>query len=164
MKRHLLPFSLASCAAALVLTGAAVAQLPGPPLLRGDHGPGGFGLLEFDRNTDGKLTRAEFDAGQRARFDEIDANRDGSATREEMQASFEARRARAEKDRFAVLDTDKNGQLSQSEFDAGRDQGPPGGPDELRLRLRIGGGPGPDGLGGPAFGGGPRGDRESRCR
>lgn len=141
-------FRLLAAAGLALVAGAAVAQPPG-----GGRGPGGFGLLEFDANADGKLTKAEFDGAQRARFNRIDANKDGSATPEEFQAArkaeAEARRAEMTKTRFTALDTDKNGQISQSEFAAG---GPAPGRD---------GGMGPRGHGGrggpPMADGGPRG-------
>lgn len=107
--------------ATFALAGAAVAQPPGPGPGRG----GPFGLLAHDANGDGKLTRAEFDASQRARFNQIDANKDGSASAEEFKAFHMAKgeemRAEMSKDRFAALDTDKNGQISQSEFAARAD-------------------------------------------
>ncbi len=112
---------LIATAALALVAGSAAAQ---PPAGAG-RGPGlaGFGLLEFDANADGKLTKAEFDAGQRARFDKIDANKDGFITQEERQAQRKAmddtRRAEMAKIRFTELDKDKNGQLSPSEFSAG---------------------------------------------
>lgn len=111
---------IAATAVLALVAGSAVAQPAGPG--RGP-GPGGFGLLEFDANADGKLTKTELDSGQRARFDKIDANKDGSITGAERAAHFkataDARRAEVTKARFADLDKDKNGQLSQSEFSAG---------------------------------------------
>lgn len=108
---------LITLATVALLGGAAWAQPGGH-----GHGPGGFGLLELDTNADGKLTRAEFDAAQRARFNQIDANKDGSATSEEFKAFRDAemqkRRAEMAKIRFDRLDTDKNGQLSQTELAA----------------------------------------------
>lgn len=143
MKRFL---PLTAIVLALAAGSAAIAQQPSPPPLKGGHGPGGFGLLEFDKNADGKLTKAEFEAGQRARFNEIDGNKDGFTTRDEMRALFEARQGNAGKERFAAFDTDKNGQLSESEFAAARERGP--GPDGPRMRLGGPGGPGgPDGFG-----------------
>jgi hypothetical protein len=40
--------------------------------------------LNFDRNVDNSITRAEFADELRARFDEYDANHDGAVTRAEM--------------------------------------------------------------------------------
>ncbi|MFT3724684.1 MAG: EF-hand domain-containing protein [Hyphomonadaceae bacterium] len=137
---------LAAVAVLALAAGAASAQPPvgghpGP----GGHGPGGFGLLQFDTNADGKLTKSEFDAALRARFDKIDANKDGSATREEFQAfrktEMEAHKAARAKERFAELDKDKNGQLSQAEFVAGV-------PDHDQHGFHGGDGPRPP-MGGP---------------
>jgi hypothetical protein len=164
MKRFL---PLTAIVLALAAGSAAVAQQGAPAPLKGDHrghgGPGGFGLLQFDANADGKLTKAEFDNAQRTRFNELDGNKDGFATREEMQAAFDARRANGGKERFAILDTDKNGQLSASEFEAARERGP--GPDGPRMRMGGRGGPdGPGRPGGPGgFGrGGPDADNDGR--
>ena len=106
--------------AAIALAGGAAAQPPGP-----GRGPGGpFGLLALDANGDGKLTRAEFDAGQRAHFSQIDTNKDGTATPEEFKKFHEAKRAEMSKIRFDAADKDKNGQLSQAELAAARDDKP----------------------------------------
>ena len=105
----------ASALAASALVSVAIAQPPG-------RGPGaaGFALLQHDANGDGRLTRAEFDAAQRARFDGVDANKDGSATPAEFKASRKAQagamRAASMIERFDELDTDRNGQLSRIEF------------------------------------------------
>ena len=95
----------------------------GPPpfarMMMGPERPGGlFGLLEFDANGDGKLTRAEFDAAQHARFNEIDANKDGFITPDEFRAYREKAHADAEAARFQIMDADHNGQISKAEFDA----------------------------------------------
>jgi Ca2+-binding EF-hand superfamily protein len=115
-------------AAGGLAAAAAVAQPPGHP------GPGGpFGLLAFDANADGKVTRAEFDAAQKARFGQIDANKDGTATPEEFKAFHQAQaetfKVAASKERFAKLDADGNGQVSADEFakaTAERGRGPEG--------------------------------------
>ena len=142
-------YRIIAAATLALFAGAASAQPPGEDGPRG-RGPGGFGLLEFDTNADGKLTKAEFDAAQRARFNKIDANKDGTATSEEFQTSrkadAEARRAEMSKVRFAALDTDKSGQISPAEFAAagpGRDgyKGHHRGDRDGRK----GAGPGPDG-------------------
>jgi hypothetical protein len=134
----------------------------GPGFGRGFGGPGmmmgpagGFGILQFDANADGKVTKAEFDAAQRKEFAELDGNKDGSATPEEIRAGMQAR-AKAQheaqlKVRFADMDTNKNGQLTEAEFLAAQqdhdgDRGP---------HMRGLGGPGPAMMLG-------RGDRDGR--
>lgn len=135
---------IAATAALALVAGSAVAQPPAGAPGRGP-GPAGFGLLEFDANADGKLTKAEFDAAQRARFDAIDVNKDGSITREErtahVKSTAEARRAEMTKARFASLDKDKNGQLSQSEFAAGGARADGKGPGRQHGARHTGGNP-----------------------
>ncbi len=61
-------------------------------------GHGGMGMMPHemlkaaDTNRDGKLTRAEFDAGAKARFDKADANRDGKLSPDERRAAMAAMR------------------------------------------------------------------------
>ena len=141
---------IASVAVAGLAT-VAVAQ-PG----RGSHGPA-FGLLSLDANADGRLTRAEFDAAQKAQFNKIDANRDGSATPEEFKsfrdAEVEIRRSADLADRFAALDADGNGQVSRSEFIDGRApdvasvRDGHAGPPRIRFDREPGGRMGPGGSG-----------------
>jgi hypothetical protein len=97
------------------LTGAALAQGPGP-----GPGPQAYGLLRFDGNSDGRLTRSELETGQRAAFDRLDGDRNGSVTREEMLAERRLLADEMRAARFARLDADRNGQLSQAELEAGR--------------------------------------------
>lgn len=134
------------------LAGLAIAQPPG-------RAPdAGFGIFALDANADGKVERSELVASQKARFDVIDTNRDGQAQPEEFKAFHEQARAahaqEAAASRFAALDKDGSGQISQAEFSAamqergdrtggrrgpGRDismSGPAGGPGK--------GGRGPD--------------------
>jgi Ca2+-binding EF-hand superfamily protein len=117
---------------------------------------GGFGLLEFDANGDGKLTRAEFDAALHARFNDVDANKDGFVTPDEFRAHREKAEADAEAARFQIMDTDHNGQISKAEYDAApkylKDDRGPGRPGPGFAHMRAGGpGFGPPGRshGGP---------------
>lgn len=132
MKLHLI--ALASLAVAGGLASAvAVAQPAGHP------GPGGpFGLLQFDANADGKVTRAEFDVAQKAHFGQIDANKDGTATPEEFKTFRDAERTKIKadvsKERFAALDADGNGQVSADEFAKAKAERGGRGPDGHRGR------------------------------
>ena len=60
----------------------------------GWHRGGGMGMMKgADTNGDGNITRAEFDAAAKARFDTMDADSSGSITAEERTAAREARKA-----------------------------------------------------------------------
>ncbi len=56
---------------------------------------GGMMTRMSDANKDGTVTRAEYDAAAKARFDKADANHDGKVTVEERRAAFKAMRPRA---------------------------------------------------------------------
>jgi len=77
-------FAAAGFAALAGAAGLAMAQNDAPA--RGQHG-----LFQSDANSDGVLTRQEFDAGRDANFARLDANTDGQLTREEMRAGREGR-------------------------------------------------------------------------
>ncbi len=91
----------------------------------------GGGMRGLDADKDGRISRAEMQAGEAKwaeRFDRMDVNKDGYLDRADRQARVAARRAEC----FAKADTDKNGQLSRAEFDkmgevCGRPQGGMGG-------------------------------------
>jgi Ca2+-binding EF-hand superfamily protein len=98
--------------AALAGAGLAVAQERGP------RGP-----MSYDANSDGVLTRQEFDAGHAARFTEMDTNRDGQVTREERRAQHQARREGGEGRRgghhraaFSRADANNDGNITREEF------------------------------------------------
>jgi Ca2+-binding EF-hand superfamily protein len=63
---------------------------------RGGMGHGGMAMMAHemmmaaDTNKDGQLTRAEFDAGAKARFDKADTNRDGKLAPSERRAAMAA--------------------------------------------------------------------------
>lgn len=88
-------------------------------------------------------TRAEVQAKVAEHFKKADGNGDGFVTKAEadasraaMKAKWAERRAERRAGHFAVLDTDKNGQLSKEEFAAPRDRADRGdrrgGPDGMR--------------------------------
>jgi len=101
----------------------------------GMRGPGG-GLARMDGNGDGKVTRAEYDAGARTRFDRMDTNADGTIDATEMAAlpgggrgmradtNGDGKLTRAEsdamsKERFDRLDGNGDGVLDAAELQAG---------------------------------------------
>lgn len=117
---------------------------------RGEHGrrghrggPDGRGTERLDQDGDGRISRAEFDAGKAARearmrergvdtarkarpefdFAAADANRDGHLVRSELRAYNERMRpqreaefARRSAERFAAADLNKDGKLSRLEI------------------------------------------------
>lgn len=68
-----------------------------------------------DTNTDGKLSRDEAKALPRIaeHFDKIDADKDGFVTVQELQAMH----SKHGEDRFARMDTDRDGKISRAEAD-----------------------------------------------
>ena len=124
MKIHL---SLA--AALLAITSPAIAA---------PHEGSAF-IHDYDADHDDQVTRAEFDAGRVARFKATDANGDSGVSEEEyvgeyhtrleqqLAASDRSEEKKAEERerqirqahvRFGVLDKDKDGKMTQPEYDA----------------------------------------------
>ena len=77
-----------------------------------------FGLLQHDANQDGQLTRQEFTDSLAAQFAQIDLNGDGTSTPAERETARDERRAKRVAERFAHLDTDNDGNISNTEFSA----------------------------------------------
>lgn len=96
-------------------------------------------IHDYDADHDGQVTRAEFDASRVARFKATDANGDGWVSEEEYVGEYHARleqqlaasdRSEEKKTeerqrqmrqahvRFDVLDKDKDGKMTQAEYDA----------------------------------------------
>jgi Ca2+-binding EF-hand superfamily protein len=88
------------------------------------------GVMRYDTNGDGFVDRAEWNAGQEARFKQLDTNTDGKLTRDELFARTPAaaaaaatanadlgdRQARRQTAYFQNLDSDKDGFVSKAEF------------------------------------------------
>ena len=83
------------------------------------------GIMRYDTNKDGVVDRAEWTAGQEARFKRLDTNGDGKLTQDELFARTPAvgnsvlptdRQAQRQSAYFQRLDTDKDGFVSFAEF------------------------------------------------
>jgi len=97
------------------------------------------GLGRADADADGRVSQAEFVTARTARLTEADANRDGQVTREEAQAAHQANRSERRGQMFARLDTDRNGAISQSEFDAARPERAGRGGQRMQRQERLAG-------------------------
>lgn len=77
---------------------------------------GGMMCMHADANKDGKVTRAEFDAAIKARFES--SAKDGALSRDAFFHMKEKRADAANKRRFERLDTNKDGKVTFEEFKA----------------------------------------------
>lgn len=121
---------LAACAAP-----SAPATGEGPARPAGGHGNAAF-IGSYDANQDGQVTRAEYDAVRKQRYEAADTNRDGWLSEAEYVAEFEGRLKQQYADqkrqpddayagsikqahvRFGILDKNKDGRLSPDEEQA----------------------------------------------
>ena len=127
----MLKFLSLSAAALLLVAGPALAapdDLPAPaekpaPAERGGRAPSG--LMRYDTNKDGVVDRAEWKAGQEARFKRLDTNGDGKLTQDELFARTPAignsvlptdRQVQRQSTYFQLLDADKDGVVTLAEF------------------------------------------------
>jgi hypothetical protein len=78
------------------------------------------GLMRYDTNQDGFVDRAEWAAGQEARFKLLDTNGDGKLTKDELFVGNGTppsdRQIRSQATYFGLLDADKDGIVSKAEF------------------------------------------------
>lgn len=106
--------ALAAIAGVAIAQPAANAERPG--------GPGGF-MRQMDANTDGAITRAEFDAARATHFAARDANSDGALSGEELRRERRGgpdgeRRTERGPGRFNP-DANSDGAITRDEFLAG---------------------------------------------
>lgn len=74
------------------------------------------GVFAMDANSDGVLTRQEFDAARTAQFTRLDANSDGFLSREEMRAQRGERGPRGHRGQLARADANNDGNITREEF------------------------------------------------
>lgn len=78
------------------------------------------GVFAMDANSDGTLTRQEFDAGRAANFARLDADNNGQVTREEMRAQRGEHRRRGRgghhRASFERADANNDGAITREEF------------------------------------------------
>ena len=81
--------------------------------------------MRYDTNKDGVVDRAEWKAGQEARFKRLDTNGDGKLTQDELFARTPAvgnsvlptdRQVQRQSAYFQLLDADKDGVVTLAEF------------------------------------------------
>jgi len=89
------------------------------------------GIMRYDTNKDGAVDRAEWKAGQEARFKRLDANNDGKLTQDELFARTPAvgnsvlpsdRQVERQSSYFQRVDTNKDGVVTSEEFMAQADR------------------------------------------
>ena len=120
--------------AALLLVAPALAAPGDPPAAAPTTdrpSRGNSGIMRYDTNKDGVVERAEWQAGQEARFRRLDASNDGKLTQDELFARTPAaansvlpsdRQVERQSAYFQRLDTNKDGVVILEEFMAQADR------------------------------------------
>lgn len=105
----------------LLLAAAPAIAAPGPTTDTPRPARQNSGIMRYDTNKDGFVDRAEWDAGQDARFKELDTNHDGKLTKDELFAQSRTTSDRAlerQEAFFRRMDRDHDGFVSKDEFTA----------------------------------------------
>ena len=131
----MLKFLSLSAAALLLIAGPALAAPDDPPAPAEKPARASNsvprGLMRYDTNKDGVVDRAEWKAGQEARFKRLDTNGDGKLTEDELFARTPAignsvlppdRQVQRQSSYFQLLDADKDGVVTLAEFMAQADR------------------------------------------
>lgn len=121
----------------IILAGLA-ATMATVPAFAAPHEGSAF-IHDYDTNKDGSVSHAEFDAVRLERYKATDANKDGTLSEQEYVSEYQARlekqlaasddtaerkaedrqrQMRQAHVRFGVLDKDKDGKMTQAEYDA----------------------------------------------
>src|SRR5882762_3405607 len=109
-------------AAFLLFTSPALAAPGDTPPPEVKSAPPVKGVMRYDTNNDGWVDRAEWNAGQEARFKELDTNKDGKLSQDELFARTPAapgnvlptdRQFERQTAFFQRMDTDKDGFVSK---------------------------------------------------
>jgi EF-hand domain pair len=121
-------------AAALLLAAPALAapgDTPTPAPATDRPSRASSGIMRYDTNKDGVVDRAEWKAGQEARFERLDANNDGKLTQDELFARTPAvgnsvlpsdRQVERQSAYFQRIDANKDGVVTREEFMAQGDR------------------------------------------
>lgn len=109
--RHVLAASaILAVSGGVALAGAAMGPEHGR--MRGLQGM----FQDMDADQDGVVSRAEIEARNAARADEIDADKNGAITAAELLAWHDAQRQKRMEERLAAMDSDGDGTVSVEEF------------------------------------------------
>jgi hypothetical protein len=127
-------FRLIPLAALLLLGAPALAADPdikASPATATPASPPVRGMMRYDTNKDGWVDKAEWKAGQEARFKDLDTNKDGKLSQDEFFARTPAapgnvlpsdRQYERQTAFFQLMDSDKDGFVSKAEFIAQADR------------------------------------------
>jgi len=72
-------------------------------------------LKEMDTDSDGSISKAEFDAAHSKYFQELDTDKDNKLSMQEMKAGHQATGKKGEGRGFDAADADSNGELTREE-------------------------------------------------